>query len=359
MYKILILLVVTSGLFACSSKKQEPPRVAELDTEFNSRFELYGDGLTGADGTYSVLLPDGNTIWIFGDTFLGTVTPDLKREKTSPMYIRNCFVLDDGEELITLHQGEPEDFLSMMIPPSVTGSNGEVSELEHWYWPGDGWVDGDQLKVFASEFFQAEEGMWGFQFKETALITYSLPNLEELSIDSIPYSQALGIHYGHAVCDTDDFVYVYGLHEGKPHVARIDSNGTWTFYDGSYWNSEAKSSLPMADISGSEQFSVFEYENRFIMIMQEGSLSRKVFSYMADTPFGPWRNQKLLFETPIPYENDQLFTYNALAHPQFMQDDKLLISYNTNSFELQDHFENAGIYRPRFYRVPMELILEE
>lgn len=34
----------------------------------------------------------------------------------------------------------------------------------------------------------------------------------------------------------------------------------------------------------------------------------------------------------------------------------LLVSYNMNSFKLQDHFENAGIYRPRFIRVPLEMI---
>lgn len=354
MYRILVLSLITL-LVGCAEEKEI--KTPNPDLEFSKRFELYGGGMTGADGTYSVLLPDGRTVWIFGDSFLGTVTEDLKREKTDPMYIRNCFVTDDGENLITVHQGEPEEFKSMMIPPSVMEAESEFNERDYWYWPGDGWVENNQLKVFASEFYQAEEGMWGFKFKETALFTYSLPDLLEISNEAIPYSDELGIHYGHAVCKTENFVYVYGLHETKPHVARIDGDKDWTFYNGQDWTESAADSQPMADISGSEQFSVFEYKGDFIMIMQEGSLSRKVFSYVSETPFGPWNKKTLLFETPIAYENEGLFTYNALGHPQFIQNDELLISYNTNSMELQDHFDNAGIYRPRFFRVPLDLIL--
>jgi len=357
MFRNLVIFFAAVLIVSCA-KQQEVAKVAHPDTTFNKRFELTGGGLTGADGTYSVLLPDGRSVWIFGDTFLGTVSTELTREKTNPMYIRNCFMIDDGESLKTIHQGEPEDFMSMMIPPRVTNSNGEISELDYWYWPGDGWVEGNELKVFASEFHQADTGMWGFEFVKTDLITYSLPDIKEESIAEIPYSQVLGIHYGHAVCKTDEFVYVYGLHEGKPHAARIDEFGSWSFYNGSDWTNAPESSQPMADISGSEQFSVFDYNDQFILVAQEGMLSKKVMAYVSATPYGPWSEGKLLFETPIAYENDQLFTYNALAHPQFTENNELLVSYNTNSFELQDHFENAGIYRPRFFRVPLEMIFE-
>jgi hypothetical protein len=114
----------------------------------------------------------------------------------------------------------------------------------------------------------------------------------------------------------------------------------------------------MIEMDGSEQFSVFEHEGQYVMIMQAGSLSDEIYSYISDNPYGPWSNKKMLYKTPKAYKNDQLFTYNALAHPQFTKSNELLISYNTNSFELSDHFVNAGIYRPRFIRVPFDLILE-
>lgn len=354
MYKNIIII----ALFISGCKSDEI-REVRADISFTQRFELGGEGLTGADGTYSVLLPDGRTVWIFGDSFLGAVTPELTRIKTDPMYIRNCFVLDDGKSLKTIHQGEPEEFKSMLIPPRVTESKFKITERQYWYWPGDGWVEDGKLKVFASEFYQNGDGMWDFEFKNTALFTYSLPNLKEISIDTISYSNALGIHYGHSVCKTDEYVYVYGLLNRSPHVARIDNKGSWQFYTGNNWSDSAADSKPMIEMDGSEQFSVFSHNGQYVMIMQAGSLSDEIYSYIASTPFGTWENKTLLYKTPKAYENDQLFTYNALAHPQFTENDELLISYNTNSFELGDHFVNAGIYRPRFIRVPFELILEK
>jgi hypothetical protein len=60
--------------------------------------------------------------------------------------------------------------------------------------------------------------------------------------------------------------------------------------------------------------------------------------------------------TPLPEDNKNLFTYNAMAHPEFTENGMLLISYNMNSNNLGDHFRDADIYRPRFIRVPLKII---
>lgn len=54
----------------------------------------------------------------------------------------------------------------------------------------------------------------------------------------------------------------------------------------------------------------------------------------------------------MPNPGGNLYTYNAVAHPQFGDDRGLLVSYNVNSFVFADLFEDAGIYRPRFVRLP-------
>ena len=38
-------------------------------------------GWTGGDGATSFLLPDGNSFWLFGDSFVDTVYPDKHRIK--------------------------------------------------------------------------------------------------------------------------------------------------------------------------------------------------------------------------------------------------------------------------------------
>lgn len=52
-----------------------------------------------------------------------------------------------------------------------------------------------------------------------------------------------------------------------------------------------------------------------------------------------------------------MYTYNAMAHPQYDRDGMLLISYCVNSKRPRDIWEDASIYRPRFLRVPYDLIL--
>lgn len=51
-----------------------------------------------------------------------------------------------------------------------------------------------------------------------------------------------------------------------------------------------------------------------------------------------------------------LFAYNALAHPQYLENDELLVSYCLNSRRVRDVFDNVETYRAQFIRVPMEKI---
>ncbi len=330
------------------------------DSIFNQKFQMYGPGFTGGDATYSVLLPDGRTVWIFGDTFIGKITPELTRKKTSPMYIRNCFVVQNGIEMSTLHQGKSKEFISMTVPNEV--KEGAKTELDIWFWPGDGFIHDNKLKIFMSKFHQAEKGMWGFEFLESVLVEYSLPNLKEVKRTNIPYSKQSGIHFGHALYETKEHLYIYGLKDKKPYVARAKYNNletTWEYFNGENWVDDITLIKPMLDIDGSEQFSIIKLRGQYVLIIQLGALSRKVSSYISNTPFGPWQNRQILFKTPLLFKNKDIFTYNALAHPQFTKNNELLISYNTNSLKLEDHFTNARIYRPRFMRVPINLIFKK
>jgi hypothetical protein len=362
--RIIIFLIIGLVFYACQNRPKESileePRGVVIDSIFNDYFMPRGEGFTGGDGTYSVVLPDGQVIWIFGDTFLGNVTEDWKRVKTDPQYIRNCFVtISKDGDLNTLHQGEPFEFKSMMIPPEVNNSNSTLSEHEVWYWPGDAMVENNQLKVFVSWFFQEEEDMWGFKFLGTELIEFSLPDLEIKNI--VRFDKLDEIHFGHSVCRTTDYTYIYGLKEHVPYLARVtsgDVNKEWEFHGEFGWVKDARLAIPiLTEFRGSEQFSVFQWHDQYIMIMQEGDLGKGIYSFTAKLPEGPWGNKQLLYETPIPLDNPNQWTYNALAHPQYMEDNMLLISYNTNSMEMHDHYEDALIYRPRFIRVPMEMII--
>ncbi|MEO9476021.1 MAG: DUF5005 domain-containing protein [Cyclobacteriaceae bacterium] len=358
-----LVLLVALTLFCCEGDKKDELEVTPFRDRpasyFDSLFISYGNGFTGGDGTYSVELPDGRQLWIFGDTFLGEVASDFTRKKQSPLYIRNSFVVQDGDSIITLHQGEPWEFKSMMIPHEVL--SGVRDEHQIWYWPGDAFVRDDTLHVFASKFTQLDTGMWDFKFLETALISYSLPGFQEIAHQVIPKTKDLNIHFGHAVLQEDKTTYIYGYGQGGAYVAKTTNEvaDDWQFFTGNGWTDNVEEAVPMTDADGSEQFSIIKTRDKYVYLTQEGELGTRVFTYTSNTPYGPWGNQRLVYNTPIPYDNENLFTYNSLIHPQFANDSTILLSYNTNSFRLEDHFENAGIYRPRFARIPFAEIFDD
>ena len=331
------------------------------DTFFTEMFNRDCCGYTGGDGTISILLPDGRIVWLFGDTFLGTVNPDHTRPKMTPIFIRNSVVIQDGDSVITLHQGSLEKPASFALPPPEMTGGQRVSEDSVWFWPNNGFVEDNKLKLFLSGIMQADTGMWGFRWMGTWLASYSLPDITEEEIAPLSYSFENEIHYGIAILQEKGYTYVYGKKDDKPHVARFksgDVTGPWEFYTGDDWSSNPTESGPMSDIDVSEQFSVIKSKNKYVLISQTGAfLSPDIYSFTSDKPYTGWDQKTLLYTTPIPETNKNLFTYNAMAHPQFIKDGMLLISYNTNSFVLEDHFRDADIYRPRFIRVPMKLII--
>ncbi|MBK8566787.1 MAG: DUF5005 domain-containing protein [Saprospiraceae bacterium] len=88
-------VVVPSGCW-------EAPISVSLATDFNQLFTRYS-GWTGGDATYSIPLPDGRNLWLFGDSFIGTVNAN--RSRPGGGLLRNAFVVQDGDELTTLTGG--------------------------------------------------------------------------------------------------------------------------------------------------------------------------------------------------------------------------------------------------------------
>ena len=327
------------------------------DTVFTSLFMGECYGFTGGDGTYSVPLPDGRIVWIFGDTFIGGVNEDNTRQLQDPKFIRNSVVVQDGDSVRTLFQTIDGQKASFAIPRT---DGKQESENDRWLWPGDGLIENGLLKIFYSEFTQQDTGMWGFRWEGTWIGSYSLPGLEELDLQKLYDRKDTPIHFGHAVFVDDTHTYVYGAGDIKnPYAARYPNgnvNGAWEFYTGGSWTNDITRAMPMDDIGISEQFSVFKLKNTCILLTQMGELGPDIYSFTSDTPYGPWDNKQLLYTIPLPDSAHNLITYNALAHPHLIRDHNLLVSYNTNSTELRDHYRDASIYRPRFVWVPLDRI---
>ncbi len=321
------------------------------DAAFNSLIRTENGGWIAGDATYSIALPDGRTLWLFGDSFIGIANPDSSIVSGAHM-IRNCAVVQDGEEMTAMYQGTFENPIDFV----------RTNDSETWFWPEHGMVEGNTLKILLSEFGpNGDTTGWNFEFRQTYVAVFTYPDIELIETILLPYYDLNGVMYGDQLMLHDGYTYIYGRKEESGnipymHVARVpedDLLGEWEFYNRSVWSENAEESFRLTSQTVSQQFGLFEHKGKWVMITQEIWLGAKIYSMVADAPEGPWSNRVTVYETPRPFATQ--ITYNAYPHPQFDEDNELLVSYNSNG-SFWDIFTNVELYRPNFVRVPYLMI---
>ncbi|MCA1840297.1 MAG: DUF4185 domain-containing protein [Actinomycetota bacterium] len=316
------------------------------DTALNQRLFSYGDtgtGWTGADGTYSVKLPDGRIIWIFSDTFLGSVNQDHSRDRGTP-FINNSFIVDDGTNMSTMKGGN--EFQARSLLETTAGAG--------YYWMGDATVEGDKLRVFLMKFVAV-----GFEFQQIGVdvATFSLPSMQLDGITPLPLAFVPGsnqgpVAYGNAILEADDYTYIYGvedLHLDKfLHIARAARGnvmGSWEYFDGEGWSSNPIAAARL--LSGvANELSIVKAGSSFRLITQDHAIGKDILMFTAAAPEGPWLSPEVVYSTPETAGN--VFTYNAKEHPELDTPGKIVISYNVNSSDTNDVYADVDNYRPRF-----------
>ena len=321
------------------------------DTAFNNQFRREIGGWIAADATYSILLPDGRTLWLFGDTFIGKVDEN-NAILPGSRFIRNSAVLQEGDQLQTLFGGtreNPEDFIATLHPDST------------WYWPEHGTVEHDTLRIFVAKYRTDPDGSAGFQFEYVGndIASFTYPSLEYIHSEPVAGSMN-GVIYGDRILRDTAYYFIYGrrtddpgINIAYPHVARVPHGELmkqeWEYFTGDGWSTEAGATRRMNESPVSQQYSVSTYRGKYILLTQDIWLSPRIWSFTSSSPSGPWENRKLVYTTPESSED--VFTYNAYVHPQFDRDREMLVSYNVNG-DFWSIFSNVELYRPRFIRVP-------
>lgn len=319
--------------------------------------------VTGGDGMYSILLPDGRSIFMMGDSYIGTVTNG-QRSGSDHMY-RNTYIVYSKGKVSAIYGANGNKNSSAAVPP-------EYPDEKKWYWPGHGFVDGNKLYIFQTLMYQGSGDMWGFRYETTHILEYNLPGLELVKTTPIPFNGSENIHYGMAALKDGEYVYMYAQVDvtndmnpiSEVLVARSMMNNLytgWEYYTGSGWSTNASAIEKLKGLTSvpvSSQFNVFRLRDKYVLLTQKKTFnSGEIYTFTADTPYGPWGNKQLIFKT---YEQDipHLFTYNAMAHPQFEKDGMLLISYNVNTEVFAEQFSDVSTYRPRFFWIEIDKILK-
>ncbi len=319
--------------------------LAEPAADFDRLFQRLGDGWTGGDGTLSILLPDGRSVWLFGDTLLGTIAANNTRAADTP-FIHNCLVAQDRQQLTTLYRsdgGVPSAFFSPPIGPG-------------WFWPGDGLVTANQLLLFLHYFEPQGSDLWSWRWRGTMIATLSLPDLQWIATDPAPGADH--ILYGVSILQTEEFTYIYGAddqpfpkhaHVAKALPGRIKD--PWRYFSSQGWSADPRATSSI--LTGvSAQYSVIQRQGFFFLFTMDGRepFSNLLVAYRALSPSGPWQGPVKLYQAPEA--KGDIVAYNPFAHTQFSDQNKILISYNLNHIsDATSLFRDASIYRPRFVRI--------
>jgi hypothetical protein len=338
-------------------------KISGLDTAIAREIIRDKGSVTGGDGMYSIALPDGRSIFLMGDSWLGEVINGQRSTSGNHMYRNTYIVWDEGKVSAIADANGPNT--SGAVPPGVT------NESQKWYWPGHGFVVGDRLYIFQTLMYQGADGMWGFMYETTHILEYKLPEIELVRTQQIPFRGSTDIHYGMAALNDGAYLYIYAqvdVENDIDPIAEVLAARTtesklyteWEYYTGTGWSAnpgDAAKLSGLASVPISSQFNVFKLRDKYVLLAQNKAFnSSEIYTFVSDTPVGPWRNKKLIFRT---YEQTipNMLTYNAMAHPQFERDGMILVSYNVNTLDFSQQFSDVSTYRPRFFWMPVDKIL--
>ncbi|MBK8583183.1 MAG: hypothetical protein IPL86_15610 [Flavobacteriales bacterium] len=171
----LVASFIAIGVSSCQKDPLSTPVPDELGTvksaivaqpvpAFNQLFTRYNDW-SGGDQGYSIRLPDGRDLWLFGDSFIDTVFAD--RTRPPGPLVRNAYVMQQGHQLTTLNQTA-----GGAVQPIIAPQN-----PNEWYWPGDGFISGNSLYIFQQRLKNQGSGVFGFAQTGVDVSRFSLPNI--------------------------------------------------------------------------------------------------------------------------------------------------------------------------------------
>lgn len=377
------------------------------------------DFWNAGDIGHSIDLGDARTLWLFGDSIYGPVRDGKRIGGESKMFRAGIawHATPGGggvPALDAVRFAAPEPFGDGPVAAWTMPAPG-LFPAGSWYWlMNDGvrvaTAAGSRVVLFATAIGPSgnPDGMWNFRRVGGAVLTIENPDDPPDAWRAThavnPLVNATGKHGEQEragenwavaiVRETNedpsgtpgasrDAYFVFGVRNqpGRPHsllVARADAETlatplAWEFFIGTGWSAAtgpatgarvggvAEASSPAAELCSGvpDEFTVQrvlrgeEYE--YVLVQSEPMLGRRILVRTARRPEGPWSEPKAVYE--VADLGPKGMTYAAKGHAHLSRPGELLVSYVINA-EFGRVFAEAGLYRPRFVRVPVQLLPE-
>lgn len=325
----------------------------------------YKDGWLGGDSAYSIPLPDGRSLWLFGDTLVGKPS---QSERAHTKFVSNSIAISscDKQGGWTIRYYWRNQYRANPRPVFESGT------AKYKYWVQDGFAyqgnvyislarvrDRPDIKPFSFEYIGAD----------LARISNPSDSPEKWRIDYFPLVGGK-TYPGGTIVSEGDYVYLFSLFEDVQHKRRpmlltrvplqalANPAASLEYLDKEKkWKPGLKpeDAFPVIETGHSEM--TIRYHSNIrrwvaISIDPEHLFSNKIVFATSPELSGPWSHWQKAYEIPemvpttVGYDIDT-FCYAGKEHIEFGTENTLLISYACNSSKLEKMLANKTIYFPR------------
>lgn len=314
-------------------------------------------GWIGGDGGVSIVLADGRDLWLWSDSFIGTVNPDGSQDVSSgnaPVFVRNALTTNTENfgGFATRVAGASGAETSYIPAPAARPAN--------WYWPLSGVAvtgpGAGTVAVWCAEFTAnpAIPAPFNVQYTgRTAIVTLDGASLAILAVDEIVTTDT--VSWGQCHAEDDAWTYVYGLLDGgstkNSYLYRVTKglpNSSRQYWTGTAWSTTRTAA---ASILAHEIQAVRLIGGRYVGLFID-SLAQGLGWATAPAPQGPWTVQASGAYTMPEPQGGSGFAYFPRIHWQHSAGSGVLMSYSVNVPNSADITAQADNYQPRFLRGP-------
>ncbi|MBK5307491.1 MAG: hypothetical protein JJD92_12450 [Frankiaceae bacterium] len=361
--KLRFAVALAAAALGASAAVHPPVASAAVDVAANPKlqklFDSYGNASkgnawTGGAMASSVRLPDGRTVYVFDNTYLGKVKPNGSRDATTPR-IHSSYVVQEKSGALSRTITGPggTDLFPSPLPNTFyvpAGAVVEGSTIYQTLWLVEADAASIPIRVDVAP------------VSTTTFAVGAITTNRFLIANTVqPDAQFYPTYYGSAVLADKDYTYVYGYENTYvgfacfAHLARVPAGH---FLDGAveYWDGAAWSAVPVMSARifgglnlGQPHFSVVKSAQGYRALTQ-GYTTSDLTAWTAPTPTGFYKRAHVYTYTPDPAQVTRDFNVPSDAHPielpQYSMAKKLVFAYLRDGGP--DTSSNVAKYRPVF-----------
>lgn len=335
-------MALAAGLLGAPVAAAAAPSAIEA-IEVGPAFRGGHPAVLGLDGAFSAPLPNGRSLWIFGDTLIGRWKPDGTRQ-IDKMPNNTAAITGPGEWATGFSGarfvGAPDQVLTL---PGA--KHRPVWPLDLAMVKGKPWLYYVEIAPFGT-------GPLDFKVVGSGLAAGRLdPSRFERPQQLWP-GEAPG--FGASVLSWKGQFYVYAGGD-KTHVARVAPEriaeaAAYSYWDGKGWARDWRQAVALPGSGPEVSVRYNAYLGQFVMFYV-GSWGRAVMARFADAPEGPWSEARKVIDCQ-PGDLPEAMFYGAKQHAELDAEGGrvVVVTYNTNGpGKLLE--QRPDLYWPRVVRV--------